>query len=185
MTELRDYFAYGSNNDEQMHERIGRVPSKAVGFAQLREHRPAFMGRSVKRYCGTLTALHTGDPTDVVLGTLYLDLTQDEFAIIDRKEGAAKKDEAGKPAGRYMRITRTVLINEGTSDPRQAELYVMTGNLQVDREERAPSTNYLFNVLEAAFRMGFPRDYIERYLIVPTENVVRHEHMPIDDWQPA
>ena len=184
MTELRDYFAYGSNNDAQMLERLGRLPSKAVGFAELHGFRPAFMGRSVKRFCATLTAVHTGDFADRVFGTLYLDLTEEEFAILDRKEGV-KYDDQGKPTGRYMRISRPVTINEGETADRQAELYVMTGNLQVDREERAPSTDYLYNVLQAAFTAGMPDWYIKKYLMVPTENVVRHERMPIDGWQPA
>lgn len=77
------YFAYGSNMDEQDMRR--RCPgSRPLGSARLDGHRLAFTRRSIRSATGVADVLPT--PGHTVWGALY-ELDEDEFEVLDRKEG--------------------------------------------------------------------------------------------------
>ncbi len=129
------YFAYGSNTQEQLEERLGH-PVDHLGLAELPGYRLIYMGRSVKWRSATATALPlTLEEIGHVYGVLYAGLSEEDYQKLDRFEGV-KLDGSGQHVGRYRPVEEQVLVD---GEYHFARFYVMTGHLNVDREVRPPA----------------------------------------------
>ncbi len=173
-----DYFAYGSNSPEQLAERLGHEV-KVEGLATLIGYRFVYQGRAVKRQCATANVVPSREGSIVVYGVLYSGFTDEDFVILDKAEGV-KHTSDGAPDGRYMRVTREVWMEPEEAEPRQAELYVLTGKLKTDQQLFPPSREYVLDVMRSAMAAGYPNDYIVGSILPLTFNDVVTVQQPAE-----
>jgi len=136
------YFAYASNMAAEVMERL--CPGhRAVGTAELPDHRLAFTRRSVRT--GTGVADIVAADGHGVWGVLYR-LDDAMLAAIDEKEGngwAYRRD--------------MVWVRRGGMEPEQAYAYSVIAPEPV---EVRPSREYLRRLVEAARRRALPDEYV-------------------------
>jgi gamma-glutamylcyclotransferase len=146
-----EYFAYGSNMDEQ-ELREGCKSCRALGPARLDDHRLAFTRRSIRTHTGVADVVYS--PREMVWGVLYL-IDEGDLDTVDKKEGAGwayirtrKRVRLARDGSTHDAITYTVLNKEPVEVP--------------------PSRTYLDRLMTAAREHGLPNDYIEAVGARPT-----------------
>jgi gamma-glutamylcyclotransferase (GGCT)/AIG2-like uncharacterized protein YtfP len=133
------YFAYGANMATSV--MAGRCPGhRVVGAAQLRDHRRAFVRRSLIWGAAVLDIVPS--PGDTVWGALY-DVPEAELSALDEAEGL----------GFAYRRCQVEVFSDG-------ERLVATAYKLIEREphELEPSSEYLELVREGAREHGVSLD---------------------------
>lgn len=139
------YFAYGANLGAELMASV--CPGhRALGTAELRDHRLAFRRRSLRT--GTGVADIFPEPGHSVWGALY-ELDETGLAAIDEKEGNGMN---------YRRVPVVVTRSDGT----HAEAFAYMVIEPVPHV--APSAEYLNGIVAAGRILGFPETYIEAVL---------------------
>src|SRR6202020_2257009 len=106
------YFAYGSNMDAALMQRI--CPGhRVLGVAELRDHRLAFTRRSKRTGTGVADILAA--PGESVWGVLY-ELEDSQLAAIDEKEGNGWA---------YERKLLDVTLHDGGGAEHEAHAYAV------------------------------------------------------------
>jgi gamma-glutamylcyclotransferase len=145
------YFAYGSNMARDVIARLS-PHHRFLGVACLADHRLAFTRRSVKTGSGVADIVQA--PGQTVWGVLY-EITDDELAAIDRKEGHGWA---------YTRITLPVRL-EADGSERSAVTYTVRSKMST---ELPPSKQYLGRIIVAARDRGLPDQYINQIEAIQT-----------------
>ncbi len=148
MSNLRYYFAYGSNMVQTTLR--SRVPSaRFLGVALLRDHRLAFTRRSLRWNAGVADIVEYEGLS--LYGALY-EADVEQLSELDSKEGVPHA---------YNRKYIDVRVG-GREFP--AMTYCVTGYaeewLAKTRSELSPSDDYFAEVLRGAAECGLPPDYI-------------------------
>ena len=156
---MPNYFAYGSNNSEQLSRRLGH-DVEILGQALLPNYKYAYQGYSQVRGCGTANAVyHQGHN---VWGILYANLSEDDLEKLDLYEGAAVKSPSGKK--RYFRKTIEVtLVDNGAAY--DAEIYFLDQQGVCAEHTGIPSREYVWEVIKTALEAGFPESYITKCIL--------------------
>ena len=122
------YFAYGSNHEAQMKERLGPIISPTYG-AYLENHQLIFAGKSDKWNGGGVATMRPREDRNVY-GTLY-QLTPDQLTRLDRYEGGYTRKEVDVVVGSYRVTAQTYFKNNWKSGnaPSMAYLEAVRRNI--------------------------------------------------------
>jgi cation transport regulator ChaC len=145
------YFAYGSNMSSDVMAKL--CPRhRCLGIASVADYRLAFTRKSRRTGSGVADIVQA--PGQEVWGVLF-DISDDELAAIDRKEGY---DWA------YVRITLPIRLATGGSTQTAITYTVRTK----EPAEVPPSRQYLSQIIAAAKERGLPDSYIAQLEAVTT-----------------
>lgn len=159
---LINYFAYGSNMDEEDLNRWcrerGYSPIKPleVKVAVLKGFKLVFNYYSSTRRCGVANVVPSEG--DEVWG-LLLKISSEDYQKIKKKEGCCQV---------YKEVeVEVVTVDDGCTV--RAKTFVVAKELQL-REHQPPSRYYLNLLIEAARKHLFPREYVEKLERVMTKD---------------
>lgn len=151
MEDTHYLFCYGSNNPQQLKERLGRTVTIKYKAKALRKKR--FFTNSyaaVSQGKGGVVTMLPGDVGDTVLGYVT-EVTENELKILDIYEGVQYK--------KYERIILTVHVreNSGREYPISVFTYVMTKDFIENRSvgKLKPSSDYLRKIVETVNGAGW------------------------------
>ncbi len=144
------YFGYGSNMPKAViEERVG--PCERVGAAYITGYALRFHKRSTIDHTGKCDAYRTGEPTDIVWGSLDR-LSDDQIAVMDRIEGPG-----------YRRVTVKATMGE-----RIVEAHIYLARPEAVDPDLSPIDSYKECVLTGARELQLPTAYIDAIEAVPS-----------------
>jgi len=144
------YFGYGSNMPKAViEERVG--PCERVGVAYITGYTLRFHKRSTIDHTGKCDAYRTGEPTDIVWGSVDL-LSDDQIAAMDEVEGPG-----------YRRVTVKATMGE-----RIVEADIYLARPEAVDPELSPIDSYKECVLSGARELDLPAEYVDAIEAVPS-----------------
>lgn len=136
------YFGYGSNMPKAViEERVG--PCERIGVAYITGYTLRFHKRSAIDHTGKCDAYLTGEPTDIVWGSVDR-LSDHQIAVMDRIEGPG-----------YRRVTV-----EATMGERIVEAHIYLARPEAVDRELSPIDSYKECVLTGARELDLPAAYV-------------------------
>lgn len=144
------YFGYGSNMPKAViEERVG--PCERVGVAYITGYTLRFHKRSTIDHTGKCDAYRTGEPTDIVWGSVDR-LSADQIAVMDGIEGPG-----------YRRATVKATMGE-----RVVEAHIYLARPEAVDPDLSPIDSYKECVLSGARELNLPTAYIDAIEAVPS-----------------
>lgn len=138
------YFAYGSNMDKnQMKDRCPE--HRFISVAILEGYKLVYDGYSSIRKGAVANIVES--PDEIVYGVLY-EISKEDKERLDRFEGVPD----------YYKI-KNVKVKD-----REGKEYIAITYYREPLEEGLPSEEYQNTIVDAAIELGFPQEYIEKYL---------------------
>ncbi len=144
------YFGYGSNMPKAViEERVG--PCERVGVAYITGYALRFHKRSTIDHTGKCDAFRTGEPTDIVWGSVDR-LSDAQISAMDKIEGPG-----------YRRVTVKAAMGE-----RIVEAHIYLARPEAVDRELSPIDSYKECVLTGARELDLPTAYIDAIEAVPS-----------------
>ncbi len=144
------YFGYGSNMPKSViEERVG--PCERVGVAYITGYALRFHKRSTIDHTGKCDAYRTGEPTDIVWGSVDR-LSDAQIAAMDKIEGPG-----------YRRVTVKAAMGE-----RIIEAHIYLARPEAVDPDLSPIDSYKECVLTGARELQLPTAYIDAIEAVPS-----------------